>query len=96
MRFRQIDNIFKKEDDYTDTVTTQWNTLWAPFVGPRDQWPYDQKMLLVKGVVDTKTVVEMSVTILYTVDFAEYLGVYHKYGLQLVAAFIIQVLNFIF
>jgi hypothetical protein len=95
MSFRQIDNIFKKDDDYTDTVNTQWNTLWGPFVG-RHKWPYDQKLLLVKGVIDTKTVVEMSVTISYTVEFAEYLGVFHKYGLQLVAAFIIQVLNFIF
>jgi hypothetical protein len=54
-------------------------------------WSYEDKMQVLEGVYDMNTVTTMSLTIYYTYDFANSLGLFGKWGVQLVASFIMKV-----
>ena len=52
----------------------------------------DNQRLLANGRQDTRTEAEISVTIKYTTEFSQTLGVFHKHGLYMVAAWTIDVI----
>ena len=53
--------------------------------------PKEQRYLLIKGIKDDKTVVNVSVTIKFSPDYRGMMPVFPRYGLQLVSSYLIHV-----
>jgi hypothetical protein len=66
--------------------------MWHHYYNSIPFWSDLDKMLLIKGHHDNTTITEMSVSITYTFEFANSLGVFQKWGVQLIAAFILKVI----
>ena len=97
---RSIPNLKMRRKRSTRTINYGYqvpdDTLSWLYQTINDRIPDKQHYLFMKGNNDTTTRANVSVTIKYTKEFASHISVYPKYGLYLLSAHVIKVIQSIF